>query len=560
MKDVLSYFRETEDVFTVYVVEQKFAIGQGYEYFSSFKGKDNILDTNYKTKKFLGKVLKWIQKNIPNVADLINSCYMSNIMSLTDIVIILSKLFAVEEHQAAGPNVLDPIIIQEGCVSARYITQLINLHKNSILRPVIIIILKDNNFERAKMDLSSCPNGCNIKFIRNSGECEICKIINPGSNNIASFLDAFAQQCFSTCSQTKRDIVLNKEWSNNHILNKYYPLLLKIRSNLLFDEKNEIKSLLDSTIDTIHDEHSTNTNDEILYRSLECMYDLQWVICNDTAGDKLSNALKLAQDTNNDILLAHVYRHADLMPNINYATKFKYLNIAEQIFENYHIEDHAIYCKNNRLVMQFDHENIKVREFHSLQEKAVNDVPGLCGMSHILNNVGLAYLMTGNPDEAIEFFDKGLKYAKYQDRSVQKLALLTNKLIARVYNFDKVNEKELRQLMNQIFDNMGLNQLPFISARYIMNLIVIAIMEHPFIVDELFNQYPIIQLLQKGLYANALGTGQILLQLDYVNIHYPNYSKYFNLRMPNKIYEVTGQRRDFILRYGLNPFYFCTWL
>ena len=143
MKDVLSYFRETEDVFTVYVVEQKFAIGQGYEYFSSFKGKDNILDTNYKTKKFLGKVLKWIQKNIPNVADLINSCYMSNIMSLTDIVIILSKLFAVEEHQAAGPNVLDPIIIQEGCVSARYITQLINLHKNSILRPVIIIILKD---------------------------------------------------------------------------------------------------------------------------------------------------------------------------------------------------------------------------------------------------------------------------------------------------------------------------------------------------------------------------------------------------------------------------------
>ena len=39
MKDVLSYFRETEDVFTVYVVEQKFAIGQGYEYFSSLKVK-----------------------------------------------------------------------------------------------------------------------------------------------------------------------------------------------------------------------------------------------------------------------------------------------------------------------------------------------------------------------------------------------------------------------------------------------------------------------------------------------------------------------------------------
>lgn len=560
MDDVLKYFRETEEAFTIYVVEQKFAIGQGYEYFKSFKGKDNIIDTNYKIKKLVTKVLMWIQKNIPNVADLVSNCYTGTTIGIKDIVITLSKLFAIEEHQAAGPNVLDPIIIQEGAVSLKYINQLISLHKNSILRPVIIIILKDNDFFRAKHELSSCPHGCNVKFIRNSGECEIYKIINPGADNITGFLEAFSQQCFSTCSQTKKDILLNEEWSNNHILEKYYPLLLKVRSNLMFDEKNEVKSIIDSTVKKIHNEHSSDENEELLYRSFECMYDLQWVFCNDRAGYKLNNALKLAQITHNDILLAHVYRYADLMPSISLSTKLQYLDMAETIFKNNSIEDHAIYCKNNRLVSQFEHGEIRNREFHSLQEKAINDVPGLCGMSHILNNVGVAYLMTGNPDEAIVFFNKGIQYAKCQDRGVQKLALLVNRLTARVYNFDKIEEIEFRQLINQVFDNMGLNQLPFISARYIMNLIIMVIKNYPFIVDELFNVYPIQLLLQKGCNSNTIGTGQLLLQLEYINIHYPKFSKYFNIHLPNKISEVTGHRRDFIIRHGLNPLYFYTWL
>ena len=65
-------------------------------------------------------------------------------------------------------------------------------------------------FERAKMLLSKCPHNTNIKFIRNSGETEIHRVINCGADNPDEFLDAFSYQCFSTCSNTKRSILYNK--------------------------------------------------------------------------------------------------------------------------------------------------------------------------------------------------------------------------------------------------------------------------------------------------------------------------------------------------------------
>ena len=57
------------------------------------------------------------------------------------------------EYQAAGPDVVDPVIIQKGKVSYRKIAHFISLHKESILRPSIIILLKDNDFGRAKKEL-----------------------------------------------------------------------------------------------------------------------------------------------------------------------------------------------------------------------------------------------------------------------------------------------------------------------------------------------------------------------------------------------------------------------
>lgn len=174
MEDIRDFFKETEDTFTIYVVEQRFVVGRGADYFRSYKGKENYIDTNNLMKKRIIRILQGIHKRIPDSAELIKDCF--NIVSpvgLIDIINSLSKIFTIQEHQAAGSDVIDPIIIQEGDILPKYVNQIVALHRTSILRPTIIILLKDNDFDRAKNMLSGCPHNTNIKMIRNSGETNI---------------------------------------------------------------------------------------------------------------------------------------------------------------------------------------------------------------------------------------------------------------------------------------------------------------------------------------------------------------------------------------------------
>ena len=67
---IKDYFSEHVESFTIYVVEQKFAINQGREYFKQFATKEHFINNNDKMKKHLSKVLSWIQKKIPDVAGL----------------------------------------------------------------------------------------------------------------------------------------------------------------------------------------------------------------------------------------------------------------------------------------------------------------------------------------------------------------------------------------------------------------------------------------------------------------------------------------------------------
>ena len=111
MEDVRDFFKENDSAFTIYVVEQRFVTGRGVDYFRSYKGKANYIDTDEVMKKRLTGILGKITKHIPNITELVDKCFgISNSVPLLDIISALSKLFSVNEHQAAGPDVIDPII------------------------------------------------------------------------------------------------------------------------------------------------------------------------------------------------------------------------------------------------------------------------------------------------------------------------------------------------------------------------------------------------------------------------------------------------------------------
>lgn len=558
LDNIKTFFQEYEYGFTVFVVEQRFAVGRGAEYFRSFKGKDNLIDTNRGIKKVITKILKWIQKNIPDIAQIAEDVYTRPSLTLPELITSLSKLFTVEEHQAAGPDVLDPIIIQEGQILQRYLNQLIALHKNSILRPAIIVLLKDNDFDRAKSLLSGCPDGCYLKMIRNSGDSEIFRVINKGCSDVKSFLEAFTTQCFSTCSHTRHDVLLNKEWAGNSIIKTYSPTLLKIRTNLLYDEKEEISETLDSISIALAAEKPTNNNDAVIARSLECIAKLNQVYCRDHGGTLLSDALALAQSVDNELLTAHVYRFARLMDNISRDAATDLLQKAQDTFHKYHVEDHALYCWNNRLVSQFYTDNVDWRQFRAMKNEAAFNVPGLVGMSHLINNTGVAYLVNGEPDQAMDCFAEGLQRAQNDNRIVQKIAIRCNIMITKSYGYQHIDEIEFRQTLNLIMDGMK-GRLPFISARYAMNVIAVAFRQNAALGKTLLAEYPIVKMINEGLLNNKMGSGQLVLQIATLSAKYPEFELPGYINPPN-IENVTGVRRDFIARYGLNPFFFSTWL
>ncbi len=561
MEDIKKFFKESENLFTIYVVEQLFAVERGAEYFQSYRGKPNYINTNAGIKKRIGNILKKIGKHVPNTTELIKTCFgISSPLGLLDVITTLSKLFCVNEHQAAGPDVIDPIIIQEGEITPAYINQIISLHKSSILRPTIIILLKDNDFTRAKQLLSGCPHNTLVKMIRNSGTTELYKVINCGAQNPDDFLDAFSRQCFSTCSNTKRDILYNRDWAEDSFLKLYSPQILQLRTRLLFRDKTLARHDIDSLLlelETI-DNNETNYNPKLL-SSFICMLKLFRVFCNDGGAQDIAGAHKIARDLNNEILLAHVHRNAYFLENIPYSEKLELMDKACATFEKNGLMDHAIYSKNNKLVRQFDTDTVSVYDFLSLQEEAVYNVPGLVGMSHILNNTGAALLTTGHPDQAIVYFNKGLDYAYRPERSIQKIALLSNMMIAKAYCFEQIKETELKTIMNQIFDNKEVLNLPFLSARYALNVIAVGFNQSLELGNELLTKYPVSKLIQASLDNHRLGSGQLLLQVNTLMKKYGEIELLSNLHQGKYFLEAMGIRKDFIIKNTYNPCSFSTW-
>lgn len=564
MEDIKELFKDHLSEFTIYVVEQKFVVGRGYNFFNSYKGKANYINNNELAVKRINNIINWISKKIPPIAELIKSSFIvkeNAFIGTVEIITALSKLFCTQNHQAVGPDVIDPIIIPEGEVSKKYITQLIHLHRESFLKPAIIIMLKDNNFERAKEILSECPHGTNLKFIYNNGNSVLHKVINVGSQNIEDFLTAFSHQCFSTCSKTKHDIILNKEWIENSIIKLYVPRILKYRSCLLCDEKEDIKQSLDLIILQLENHLAADDSEMELIKNFLCITKMYRVFCNDNGNKDILDTYEMAKELNNDLLLAYIYKHAYFFPNKDINQQNAMLQKGYDIFSKNNMLDNALYCKNNILVRQFDTNRINTADFLNMLGDAISDVPGLVGMPHIYNNVGMSLMLSANPERALELFDKGLDYSKIPERQVQNIALLCNKLITQWYYGEKIEFATLNKIMIQIFDGMVKNnQLPFISARYAVNILIIAINTNINWAKELLAKYKIIELINKGLKDNLIGSGQLLLQLDYIDQKLPNINIKTKCQMPSHYIEQTGRRKEFIEKTGLNPFYFFTWI
>ena len=55
MDNIEEIFHQNDNVFTVFVVGQSFAVGRGYKYLNSFKNTDNYITTEKQLKRIFKK-------------------------------------------------------------------------------------------------------------------------------------------------------------------------------------------------------------------------------------------------------------------------------------------------------------------------------------------------------------------------------------------------------------------------------------------------------------------------------------------------------------------------
>lgn len=560
---VINDFKVVGNEFTVFVVGQTYFYYRGHNYLSQFINKENWIASDQMLEKRIKRLLSWIQKKTPNIAELIETICTTSIstkkLNLVDIIVALSKLFSATEHVAAGPEVIDPIIIEEEKVTKRNLTQYVTMHENSKHRPAIIVLLKDDDYERAEVLLANCPNGMNVKMIHNNGTAKHYKVINKGAKDVEEFMEFYARQCFSTCSRTEHGVLMTPIWSENTVIDKFSPTIFQIRSTFIKEHKLDAAPQVRWLNEQLDSYIPNNNADLFLKNSFLCMNNLFEVYCFDRGGKNLDDALKLAIELESEILEAHVYRYCHFF-NCNRSDKQAMLQKVEDIFTEYNIADHAVYCRNSRLIHQFSMDKISINDFCDLEGKATYDTPGLALMAHIINNVGVAYLFEHYVDRAIEAFNRGLGFVV--NNHIQNLALRSNLLAAKAVGFCSFDEIEARSILRTIFgtSSLGIKRMPFLTAQFALNVIASAYMSNPQIGTQLIQEYRIVDLVQSAFDTNSMGSGSMIKQMEILSVKHKSFKLLDQLRLPRIRTSVSGIRMDFICQYGLNPFFFNTWL
>lgn len=556
LEDLLKY---RENHFTIYAVDNDYANNFGKSFFNSYKDTENYIDTSNKLSRIIKKINQYIFQNTDSTADYINQVFKdkdNRIGAIIKLAVPLIHVVSAEFHQAQKNTLPDPAIIVEGEITSRKMGHFISKVREATFTPKIIVVLKSNNLEQSKRLFQKCPNNTHVQFIKNDGSKIDYKVINTGAKSTDEFLESYVEQCFSTCSKSDKRVIFDKKTEDNDIVKKYMYDLLIIRSDLIYDRKDKVRKSINDLHKKINEEIPKNMEERQIILLLKCIINIYKIYCNDFGGSEILEAFTIAKEINIELINAFVWRYAGFNPTLNTESKNELLHQSVSIFEHNHILDQAVYCSNNLLFSQFYNNSINITDFNRLNEKAINDVPGLVGMSYVYNNVGVANLYYGNPEEAIQKFKIGQSYAK--ERPFQLYGLKTNELIASSFLGIKSDEEELLKTVKCMDQALGTHDTVFLTANYMANIIAIAANDNVSLANKVIEDFSLNALFDKALNPNMFGFQSLYHQLNMIKEKYPRVR--LKIRKMNVAALLNNQRTAYMKKNLQHPTIYNTWL
>lgn len=567
LKDLLKPIKNTNaQNFTLFVLSKHFAdicSDELNQMTDSYRITNNIA-ANQLLLKFSRAISNAIQdyNNTPDLYDVMNTLLDPNDAIVEKALERVAKITIGTGINLFKHEMPNQFIIYEERINEKTIIKLISKYSDELVSPPItILILKDNNFIRAKNYLDLCPNNTVIKFIHsfNDDDNEIFLVYNNGAKSSRDFFEFFGAHCFSTCSNTPNEIIINSDRDNGIDGFSQIPMLLKYKSSLVIDEKDSIKFDINNTVENLYDiNHGYNSSDT--YRSLECLARSFRMLCYDSGIKDIKRTLELAKDVKTPLVQANALKFSHFMP-IPRTEKQELLKIASDIFEKDGIIDQSIYCLNNKYLHEFslkDHSLVS-RKFKRLVTKAECDAVGMAGMPHLINNLGVSYIFEANYNKAIEAFYDGLDYVNDGNHLIQYFAIISNLLIAKYLNAMTIKRSEIKRIIDEVFIKTPSLKVDYLIGHYVLNILAICISFDSNLYRELVNDYPIHSLIERAL-TNNMGTGSMTFQMNVLTNKYPAFDILTHINLPTNLTEFIGERKIFTEKTGFNPFIFNIWL
>lgn len=142
---------------------------------------------------------------------------------------------------------------------------------------------------------------------------------------------------------------------------------------------------------------------------------------------------------------------------------------------------------------------------------------------------------------------------------VQKIGLQSNMLITKACAYEKIEDKEIRIVLDAVLANFSKEYLPFIAANYIMNLLAIALQQHYELGKMILQNAKAQSILSSALVDNTLGSGSLTQQIIKIQSFFPEID-FSIFPMPHHVSPISGVRAEFILERGYNSAIFNAWL
>ena len=543
---------------SVNIISYVFKMKYCQEFLDKYKGTPNYITSASKIKNFFHKTIYKIRNHQADIDALVKDLDNSNHFGRSILLKIIAQLIQIIPSIAVGPEILDPIIIEINKGTLPTVHKVVENFASSPIRPIIILLLDStSNMNLIPDILKKLPINLRVAIHNDSGETNIVTVLkNDGASDINEFMDCYASQCFSTCANTNQEIILSNA-DNKDDINLISKLFIKCHSSLLID--NKLDALEDIKAINVKLHNSALQSD--VKNLFMCINSLNHVYATDSGGQSILDAINLSDELNNPLIKAFVHRYAHFIPNTTYQEKSDLLNSAADEFNKRNILDHKIYCINNALTYSFYKDNIDIGKFNGMLAEALNNVPGIAGMSILYNNVGTALLYYRDPENALKKYKSGLDYATALNRPAQRIGLLGNIAITEALLGIKHTTEYFINTSKDILNMPNTRNLPFIQVNGLLNLIAAAIYENnKDAALQIYASKNFLDVLSKSLVPNMLGSGSLVTQLK-VLVEKSNGLLDFNfVQIPSSTSHISGIRHDYITENGFNPAIGNAWL